>query len=453
MFSGFTGLESAPVMRKDITKILKNGLVLACKRTKCTMNYKRYMRVIVLGYGVILVGWPKSVEFTSLTNICSIDDLQMLYEALKDGTCRWKVLTAAEKEKRKKEYEEKIALGEIVEQARKEHRDKGEERGSNSRTQGKRAAGEKSKSKSKAMVKDSDKEEESNQEEEDEEDEEEEEDEEPVTKKTCGSKSASKQKEKEESQKGGTKRKRDNKDGDEGEDEEGRQSKKARRSAGETRKRPREDNDEEEEEVDCRLKKTVKPTVPIKSKPSTAAKSKPSTTTTTVKASVKVKTSTAAKPKPLTSDATRPKPTPAYRNASGSKSGVNDTPNQEKGSDIQAVIRHNRDAATEAAVAQDIARRKGAEASAAIEAAGALAAVGEISAEAQVAAHKTATDLDTAAKAVAARAAILTAKPEKVATETAHLRNSLLPSASNSTSSKNTVKGKKGGPPGMRGNA
>ncbi|KAF8133143.1 hypothetical protein K438DRAFT_1458022, partial [Mycena galopus ATCC 62051] len=104
------------------------------------MNYERYMRVIVLGYGVILVGWPKSVNFTSPTNICSIDDLRTLYEALKDGTCRWKVLTAKEKEKWKKDYEEKIASGEIVEQPRKERGDKGEQRGSNLRTRGKRAA-------------------------------------------------------------------------------------------------------------------------------------------------------------------------------------------------------------------------------------------------------------------------------------------------------------------------
>ncbi|KAF8144827.1 hypothetical protein K438DRAFT_1782450 [Mycena galopus ATCC 62051] len=454
---GFTGLESAPTIRKDITKTLKNGLVLACKRTRCAMNYERYIRVVVLGYGVILIGWPKSVEFTSPTNISSIDDLRVLYEALKDGTCRWKVLTAKEKEKWRKEYEEKIASGEIVEQARKERGDKGEERGANSRTQGKCAAGEKSKSKSKTMVEDSDEEEsycdeESNRDEEEsdrDEDKEKDEEEEPVTKKKArSSKSASKQKQKKkvESEKETKKRKRNSKDEeeekDEGEDEE-QQSKKARRSAGEIRKRPREDDDQGEE-GDCRPKKTTKPTAPAKAKLSITAKPK---------ASVIAKTSTFTKPKPSTSVATRPKPTPAYRNASGSKSSVNDQPNQEDGSEIQEALKRNRDAATEAAVAQDIARRKGAEANAAIETAGALAAVGEISGEAQVAAYKKATDLDTAAKAAAARAAILTAKAEKVAAETAHLRNSALPSASNLTSLKNIVKGKKGGPPGMRGNA
>ncbi|KAF8158696.1 hypothetical protein K438DRAFT_1465570, partial [Mycena galopus ATCC 62051] len=68
--------------------------VFISKRTKCAMNYDRYIQVIVLGYGCIIVGWPKSVDFTSPTNISSSVDMRTLYEAWKDGTCKWKVLSA-----------------------------------------------------------------------------------------------------------------------------------------------------------------------------------------------------------------------------------------------------------------------------------------------------------------------------------------------------------------------
>ncbi|KAF8180068.1 hypothetical protein K438DRAFT_1445987, partial [Mycena galopus ATCC 62051] len=125
---GFTGLDTLASMRREVTNMIKTGLVLACKRTKCAMNYERYIKVVVLGYRCALLGWPNSVNFTSPTNISTVDDMRTLRDALKDGTCRWKVLSAAEKDKWRQEYEEKVESGEIVEQGRKVRGDKGEER-------------------------------------------------------------------------------------------------------------------------------------------------------------------------------------------------------------------------------------------------------------------------------------------------------------------------------------
>ncbi|KAF8178983.1 hypothetical protein K438DRAFT_1502698, partial [Mycena galopus ATCC 62051] len=125
---GFTGLDTLASMRREVTNMIKTGLVLACKRTKYTMNYECYIKVVVLGYGCALLGWPNSVNFTSPTNISTVDDMRTLRDALKDGTCRWKVLSAAEKDKWQQEYEEKVESGEIVEQGRKVRGDKGEER-------------------------------------------------------------------------------------------------------------------------------------------------------------------------------------------------------------------------------------------------------------------------------------------------------------------------------------
>ncbi|KAJ6474315.1 hypothetical protein C8R45DRAFT_1103288 [Mycena sanguinolenta] len=169
----FTGVDTLVSMRKEVTGTIKAGLVIACKRKKCAMNYERYIKAVVLGYGVMIVGWPKQIDFTSPTNISSVDDMRKLRDTWKDGTARWKMLSKSEKEKWRKDYEEKVESGEIVEVERQRRSDKGIIRGQNSRTAGKREAANKSKTRNKKIVE----EEEENDEEGDEEgDEEEEED-------------------------------------------------------------------------------------------------------------------------------------------------------------------------------------------------------------------------------------------------------------------------------------
>ncbi|KAJ6481167.1 hypothetical protein C8R45DRAFT_933064 [Mycena sanguinolenta] len=135
---GFTGVDTIQSMRKEVTRMVKDGLIMASKRTKCAMNYERYIKVVVLGYGVIIVGWPKSIDFTSPTNISSVDDMRKLRDSWKDGRCRWKVLTKSEKEKWKQDYENKVESGEIVEVERQRRSDKGRIRGENVRTTSRR---------------------------------------------------------------------------------------------------------------------------------------------------------------------------------------------------------------------------------------------------------------------------------------------------------------------------
>ncbi|KAJ6493119.1 hypothetical protein C8R45DRAFT_1095636 [Mycena sanguinolenta] len=96
---GFMGVDTLQSMRKEVTRMVKDGLIMASKRTKCAMNYERYIKVVVLGYGVIIVGWPESIDFTSPTNISSVDNMRKLRDSWKDSRCRWKVLTESEKEK------------------------------------------------------------------------------------------------------------------------------------------------------------------------------------------------------------------------------------------------------------------------------------------------------------------------------------------------------------------
>ncbi|KAJ6487576.1 hypothetical protein C8R45DRAFT_929836 [Mycena sanguinolenta] len=149
---GFTGVDTLQSMRKEVTRMVKEGLMIASKRKKIAMNYERYVKVVILGHGVIIVGWPKGIDFTSPTHISSVDDMRKLRDAWKDGSCRWKILSNIEKEKWRNNYEEKLKSGEIVEVERQRRSDKGRVRGQNVRTAGKRQAGEKSKMKSKAVV-------------------------------------------------------------------------------------------------------------------------------------------------------------------------------------------------------------------------------------------------------------------------------------------------------------
>ncbi|KAJ6451557.1 hypothetical protein C8R45DRAFT_848289 [Mycena sanguinolenta] len=127
---------------------------MVAKKEKCAMNYEQYLKVVVLGYGVIIVGWPKNIDFRSPTYISSVDDMRKLRDAWRDGVCYWKILSNREKAKWKKDYENKLKSGEIVEMERQKRSDKGVARGQNIRTTRKRQAGEKSKGKSRAVVED-----------------------------------------------------------------------------------------------------------------------------------------------------------------------------------------------------------------------------------------------------------------------------------------------------------
>ncbi|KAJ7822467.1 hypothetical protein B0H14DRAFT_2370693 [Mycena olivaceomarginata] len=105
------------------------------------MNYECYIKAVMLGYGCQLVGWPKSINFTSPTNISSVDDMRTLRDALKEGTCRWKSINAEKKKAWRAEYERQVEDGEIVEKDRHCQSDTGTARGPNKATKSKRAAG------------------------------------------------------------------------------------------------------------------------------------------------------------------------------------------------------------------------------------------------------------------------------------------------------------------------
>jgi hypothetical protein len=92
------------------------------------MNYVNYDRVIVLGLGVKLVGWPKTVNFVKPSSIGSVIDARTLRDALKSGECHWIKLTARQIEDHRAEVERRKTEGETVGRPRKKRSDAGKKR-------------------------------------------------------------------------------------------------------------------------------------------------------------------------------------------------------------------------------------------------------------------------------------------------------------------------------------
>jgi hypothetical protein len=92
------------------------------------MNYVNYDRVIVLGLGVKLVGWPKAVNFVKPSSIGSVIDARTLRDALKSGECHWVKLTARQIEEHQAEVGRRETEGETVGRPRKKRSDAGKKR-------------------------------------------------------------------------------------------------------------------------------------------------------------------------------------------------------------------------------------------------------------------------------------------------------------------------------------
>ncbi|RDX41193.1 hypothetical protein OH76DRAFT_1489686 [Lentinus brumalis] len=91
------------------------------------MQYKAYEKDIVIENGVELVGWTHDVFACPSSLPPALEPLQKLLQAIDDGQCHFKRLTASEVTARRKEFERKVAEGTVP--ARKERADKGQKRG------------------------------------------------------------------------------------------------------------------------------------------------------------------------------------------------------------------------------------------------------------------------------------------------------------------------------------
>lgn len=83
------------------------------------MNYENYIKALVEGKNVGLVGWPEGVDFKRMSKQSAIGPVRILRDALKCGTCKWKVLTVGEKSRLLTQFKEMVKNGEAHEKVRK----------------------------------------------------------------------------------------------------------------------------------------------------------------------------------------------------------------------------------------------------------------------------------------------------------------------------------------------
>ncbi|KAJ7715707.1 hypothetical protein B0H14DRAFT_2413107, partial [Mycena olivaceomarginata] len=114
-----TGADTLAAIQKECTAIIKTGLQNILGRTKVAMNYENYIKSLVLGKNVGLVNWPQGVDFKRMSLQSAVGPLRILYDSLKCGTTRWKVLTAGEKNQLIKKHDAMVAAGEVEGKKRK----------------------------------------------------------------------------------------------------------------------------------------------------------------------------------------------------------------------------------------------------------------------------------------------------------------------------------------------
>ncbi|KAJ6600990.1 hypothetical protein DFH09DRAFT_1069681 [Mycena vulgaris] len=112
---GATGGDTLLSMQKECTEMIKSGLQPMAGRTKIAMSYKNYIKALVEGKNLGLVGWPEGVEFKRMSKKSVIGPLRILRDALKCGTCKWKVLTSGEKARLVAQFKDMVNSGEAAE--------------------------------------------------------------------------------------------------------------------------------------------------------------------------------------------------------------------------------------------------------------------------------------------------------------------------------------------------
>ncbi|KAJ7687989.1 hypothetical protein B0H14DRAFT_3533638 [Mycena olivaceomarginata] len=92
----------------------KKNKLLAMQQESTGIITTGLQTILGVNQGVGLVNWPDGVDFKRMSLQSAIGPLQILLDSLKSGTTRWKKLTAGEKEQLIAKYEEMVGNGEIA---------------------------------------------------------------------------------------------------------------------------------------------------------------------------------------------------------------------------------------------------------------------------------------------------------------------------------------------------
>ncbi|KAJ7078406.1 hypothetical protein B0H15DRAFT_954537 [Mycena belliarum] len=116
---GATGVDTLKSMQQEATGIITSGLQAIIRKLNAAMNYENYIPAIVEKHNVGLVGWPAGVDFKRMSKQSSMVSLRKLRDALKSGTCRWKVLTKTERQGLVDQFKAMVDNGEVTQKTRK----------------------------------------------------------------------------------------------------------------------------------------------------------------------------------------------------------------------------------------------------------------------------------------------------------------------------------------------
>ncbi|KAJ7607863.1 hypothetical protein FB45DRAFT_1039934 [Roridomyces roridus] len=96
--SGAITAPSTEKMRALGAAMIKSGLVQITGKSNINMNFENYVKSIVYGKHVALLGWPKGVPWKRCAQQTVAADVRAIYKALKDGSLKWKKLATEEEE-------------------------------------------------------------------------------------------------------------------------------------------------------------------------------------------------------------------------------------------------------------------------------------------------------------------------------------------------------------------
>ncbi|KAI1783558.1 hypothetical protein LXA43DRAFT_1102405 [Ganoderma leucocontextum] len=122
-----TNRDRADWLKNEIREKMNILYAEAVGQKGATMQYKNFEQAVIIGHGIDLVGWTHKTFSNPGSLPASIEPLRELRNALDSGACHFVRLSHAERERRRRAFEEQVAAG--TTKVRKQRSDIGKKRG------------------------------------------------------------------------------------------------------------------------------------------------------------------------------------------------------------------------------------------------------------------------------------------------------------------------------------
>ncbi|KIJ58419.1 hypothetical protein HYDPIDRAFT_75130, partial [Hydnomerulius pinastri MD-312] len=116
-------------VRGSIREIINLKLQEITGDPNAKMQWAHYFRNVIARYMAIIRNWPERIPFTNLSTVSSaLPDLEMLLRMWESGAIFWELLSEEQYATLRRERNEKLNSGELVEHTRRARSDKGTKR-------------------------------------------------------------------------------------------------------------------------------------------------------------------------------------------------------------------------------------------------------------------------------------------------------------------------------------